>query len=152
MPFSVPLEGGEPAPLTEFHALRPAVSPNGKSVAFYFMDGARANSPWCLGIVSTNGGEMIAKFDISATVISRFVSWTADSRNLAYINDTGGVSNIWIQPLDGAPPRQITSFESGRILAFDWSRDGKQFVFSQSTEVKLGRPRNSAAGVESAES
>jgi eukaryotic-like serine/threonine-protein kinase len=132
--WKVPLEGGEPSPLTEFHALRPSVSPDGKAIAFYFMDRARANSPWCIGIVSTNGGEMIAQFDIPATVISRFVNWTADSKSLAYINDTGGVSNIWVQPLDGAPARQITNFQSGRILAFDWSRDGRQFVFSQATE------------------
>lgn len=132
--WKVPIEGGEPTPLTEFHALRPAISPDGTNIAFYFMDRARANSPWCIGVVSTNGGEMMAKFDIPATVISRFVNWTADSKSLACINDTGGVSNIWIQPLGGAPPRQITSFQSGRVLAFDWSRDGKQFVFSQATE------------------
>ena len=132
--WKVPIEGGEPSPLADFHALRPSVSPDGKSIAFYFMDKTRANSPWCIGIVSTNGGEMVAKFDIAAAVISRFVNWTADSKSLAYINDGGGISNIWIQPLDGAPPRQITNFQSGRILAFDWSRDGKQFVFSLATE------------------
>ena len=126
--------GGEPTRVTEFHAIRPSISPNGKSVAFFFMDGTRANSPWCIGIVSASGGEMIAKFDIPATVISRFVNWTPDGKNLAYINATGGVSNIWIQPLDGGSARQITNYESGRILAFDWSRDGRQFVFSQATE------------------
>lgn len=132
--WKVPIEGGEPAPITEFHALRPAISPDGKNIAFYFMDKARANSPWCVGIVSTNGGEMTAKFDLPATAISRFVNWTADSKNLAYINDIGGVSNIWLQPIAGEPPSQITNFQSGRILAFDWWRDGKQFVFSQATE------------------
>ena len=132
--WKVPIEGGEPVRLTEFHALRPAISPDGRNIAFFFMDRSRANSPWCVGVVSTNGGEMTAQFDIPATVISRFVNWTADSRNVAYINDIGGVSNIWLQPLAGEPPRQITNFQSGRILAFDWSRDGKQFVFSQATE------------------
>lgn len=132
--WKVPIEGGEPTRLTEFHALRPALSPDGTNIAFYFMDKSRPNSPWCIGIVSTSGGEMTAKFDIPAAVTSRFVNWTADSKSLAYIDDTGGVSNIWVQPLDGARPRQITSFTAGRILAFDWSRDGKQFVLSQATE------------------
>jgi Tol biopolymer transport system component/DNA-binding winged helix-turn-helix (wHTH) protein len=133
--WKVPIEGGDPAPLTDFHALRPAISPDGSNIAFFFMDNTRANSPWCVGIVSINGGEMMAKFDIPSTVISRFVNWTSDSKNLAYINDLGGVSNVWLQPINGnAPPSQITNFQTGRILAFDWSRDGKQLVFSQATE------------------
>lgn len=144
--WKVPIEGGEPATLTGFHTLRPAISPDGKNIAFYFMDKSRANSPWCVGIVSANGGEMTAKFDLPATVISRFVNWTADSKNLAYINDIGGVSNVWLQPLGGEPPRQITNFQSGRILAFDWSRDGKQFFFS-SDGIKLCRSRDGAPGV-----
>lgn len=57
-----------------------------------------------------------------------------DGKNLAYINDIGGMSNIRVQPLGGESPRQITNFQSGRILAFDWSGDSKRFVFSQATE------------------
>ena len=42
--------------------------------------------------------------------------WTPDSRSIAYV-DTNG-SNIWSQPLDGGPPRQITHFSDtpGRVL------------------------------------
>ena len=33
--------------------------------------------------------------------------------------------NVWIQPLDGSPGRQITHFNSEQITAFHWSPDGK---------------------------
>jgi Tol biopolymer transport system component len=46
------------------------------------------------------------------------------------------VSNIWSQPLDGGPPKQITKFTSGQIFSFDWSRDGKQqLVCSRGTQT-----------------
>jgi hypothetical protein len=34
--------------------------------------------------------------------------------------------NLWLQPLDGSPGRQITNFKSERITGFRWSFDGKQ--------------------------
>lgn len=40
----------------------------------------------------------------------------------------------WIQPIGGEPPRQVSSFQSRRILAFEWSSDGKRYVSSQATE------------------
>ena len=36
--------------------------------------------------------------------------------------------NIWIQPIDGSPGRQITHFNSERILSFHWSPDGRMWV------------------------
>jgi Tol biopolymer transport system component len=42
-----------------------------------------------------------------------------------------GVSNIWIQPLDGGAPKQITHFKSDQIFWFEWSPDGKQLGVSR---------------------
>jgi|SRR2546427_2010056 len=53
------------------------------------------------------------------------VRWTPDGRALTYINTRGIVSNIWLQPVDGGPPKQLTDFKTDRIFSFDWSRDGK---------------------------
>ena len=44
---------------------------------------------------------------------------------------TGGVSNIWSQPLDGDPPKPLTDFKSDSIFSFSWSRDGKQLVYAR---------------------
>ena len=53
---------------------------------------------------------------------------------MLYIDTRGGVSNIWMQPLDGGPPRQVTDFKSDRIFGFEWSRDGKQLALARGTE------------------
>ncbi|MGB9337260.1 MAG: hypothetical protein WCB14_19780, partial [Candidatus Acidiferrales bacterium] len=36
-----------------------------------------------------------------------------------------GVSNLWLQPLDGAPGHPITNFKSDLIMDLRWSPDGK---------------------------
>ena len=42
-----------------------------------------------------------------------------------------GVTNLWIQPLDGGSPKQLTHFTSESFFSFDWSRDGKQLVYGR---------------------
>jgi len=53
---------------------------------------------------------------------------------LLYINERDGVSNIWSQPIDGSPPRQLTAFDSNVIYSFDLSRDGKQLAIARGNE------------------
>ena len=68
---------------------------------------------------------------INTLVRTAFLRWTADGSGLTYINNQGGVSNIWMQPLAGGPPKQLTDFKSDMIFHFDWSRDGKQLALSR---------------------
>jgi Tol biopolymer transport system component len=58
--------------------------------------------------------------------ISKGVQFTVDGKSVAYPVKENGVDNVWIQPLDGAPGRQITQFKSEQILSFHWSPDGKK--------------------------
>jgi Tol biopolymer transport system component len=48
-----------------------------------------------------------------------------DGKSIAYKVRKLGVENIWLQPIDGSPGRQITSFSSDGIREFNWSPDGK---------------------------
>lgn len=57
--------------------------------------------------------------------------WTADSRALLYPSTRRGVSDIWMQALDGTPARQLTNLKLERRLLFDLSRDGKHLVLSR---------------------
>jgi Tol biopolymer transport system component len=42
-----------------------------------------------------------------------------------------GASQIWLQPVDGAPPRQVTKFASDSIYSWAWSSDGKRLALSR---------------------
>jgi Tol biopolymer transport system component len=52
-------------------------------------------------------------------------------RSIAYSITENGATNLWKQPLDGDPPRQLTDFKSELINDFHWSPDGKQLAFTR---------------------
>ena len=55
------------------------------------------------------------------------IVFTPDGQALAYtITADNNVDNVWLQPLDGKPGRQITQFHSDSILGFAWSPDQKK--------------------------
>lgn len=39
-----------------------------------------------------------------------------------------GVDNLWLQPLDGGPGRQLTNFGFLKIYSYQWSPDGKSLA------------------------
>ena len=61
--------------------------------------------------------------------------WSPDGQALAYIDCGEDAANIWLQRLDGSPPRRLTDFRSGHIETFDWSRDGTQLAWITRTQV-----------------
>jgi Tol biopolymer transport system component/DNA-binding winged helix-turn-helix (wHTH) protein len=119
--WKVSIDGGTAVQLTEEMSLRPAISPDGKSVAYYYMDA----NVWGLEVISLDDGQPLKRFAIPRTVGSRILRWTPDGQFLAYVDTGAGVSNIWAQSVHGGPPKQLTDFQSDRIAYFEWSRDGK---------------------------
>jgi eukaryotic-like serine/threonine-protein kinase len=142
--WRVPLPGGTPEQLTDYASSFPVVSPDGKWIAFndYAHSGSRSSK---IGVIPFAGGRPVKTFDypgLSNVGHPIIIRWTQDARELNYIRDQQGVSNIWAQPFDGGPPRQITDFTSGQIFNFAWSRDGRQLALargSQTSDVVLIR-------------
>ncbi len=60
---------------------------------------------------------------------------SAARRALNYIDTINGVSNIWLMPLDGGPPKQLTDFKTDQIFWFDFSPDGKQLTVSRGVQT-----------------
>ena len=49
---------------------------------------------------------------------------------------TGTPQNLWIEPLDGKPARQLTHFTDDRQTAdAAWSRDGKRLAIARTTQT-----------------
>lgn len=142
--WKVPSEGREPVRVTERGAaLMPEVSPDGRFiVAVYHEEPGRLPAP---AIFSVDGGEPVHRLDVRvASFQGGQYRWRADGRALLYVQDQGGISNIWSQPLAGGPPSQITEFKSDHIFSFDWSRDGKNLLCARgitTTDVILIKDR-----------
>jgi serine/threonine protein kinase len=128
--WRVPTEGGNPEQLTDYPSVCPVVSPDGKWISTYYR--LETKAPWRLGVVPFNGGPPVKSFEVPQGVLFQsLVRWTPDGSALAYIMNKDGVSNIWIQPLDGGPAKQITNFQSNQIFWFEWSPDGRQLGVSR---------------------
>jgi len=135
--WKVPIDGGDPTQINERLAVKPIVSPDGKWVAFQTSGDQPMSGPK-LGIVPFDGGQPLKLLDI------KFIQyrWSADGKAILYIDSKEGVSNIWSQPIDGGPPKQLTKFTADQIFSFDWSQDGKTMACSRGivrTDVVLIR-------------
>jgi hypothetical protein len=66
------------------------------------------------------------------------VRFTPDGKAVVYAIRENGTDNLWVQPLDGSPGRQITSFPENVIQAFQYSLDSKTLgVMSTSFESDI---------------
>ena len=123
------IDGGEAVQLGDksVRARSQGISPDGAQIAF--THNPELTNRWKIAVMPFAGGQPTRIFspELIVTVDTAFdmVRWTADGRALTYIDTRNGVSNIWAQPLDGSPSKQLTDFKADRIFNFDWSRDGK---------------------------
>jgi Tol biopolymer transport system component len=129
--WRVAIDGGEPVQLTEGDSERPAVSPDGQRIASFRRD-ATAGNEYSLVVTPSAGGPPELTFAIPPDIMPLpFVRWSPEGQALTYTAHRDGISNIWMQPLGGGPAKQLTDFKAEGRLRFDWSRDGRQLVWSR---------------------
>ena len=107
------------------------VSHDGTRIAF-MMEGSRGEIRK-LVIIPSEGGEPLMSFELPER--SSSVGWSPDNRSITYVRQVDGQDNIWSQPLDGGPPKQLTHYKSLEIQNFAWSRDGKKLVMSRGSSA-----------------
>ena len=129
--WKVPFDGGAPVAITDRPASWPTISPDGKLVACIINPEAGTTAK--LALVSIDGGAPLKLFDLPPTARANTV-FAPDGRGVMFLDVRGGLGNIWVQSLDGAPPRQVTNFTSDGIIAYDWSPDGKQLATARGVE------------------
>jgi Tol biopolymer transport system component len=122
--WRAPAAGGSPERLTDSFTQWPAVSPDGRLLAYVYMD----DKGWGIAVVALDRNQEPKKFPFPSTVESHVFRWTPDGGSLAYIVNEKGASNIWLQPLSGERPKQLTNFKPGKLLSFACS--------AASTEVR----------------
>jgi serine/threonine protein kinase len=113
-----------------------AVSPDGRSIAYIYWEESRRS--YAMETQSLETGA-VKTFTLPETAVQKYseaqfvLRWTADGKNLSFINDENGFANVWLLPLNGDKPRRITNFNDNFIFSFAWSNDGKQLAVSRGT-------------------
>ncbi|HEX8888318.1 MAG TPA: winged helix-turn-helix domain-containing protein [Pyrinomonadaceae bacterium] len=127
--FKITLAGGQPIRLTDKISGSPAISPDGKLIACTYREEAIA--PVKVALFSVDGGAPLKLLDVNPLPVRGLLRWTRDGQALTYINIRGGVSNIWLQPIDGGQPKPLTDFKQDRIFWFDLSPDGRTLAVAR---------------------
>ena len=128
---TVSIDGGESRQLTKGMATSPVFSPDGTRIACRYSEGP--HSPYRISIIPANGGPPVKVFP-EPSGFSLPIRWTPDGRAVLYGITRRGVTNLWVQPVEGGAPKQLTNFTSDRIHSFEVSRDGGELVFSRGTK------------------
>jgi len=119
-----------------------ALSPDGKTLVFTpdISDAASQTARTILAFLNLDGSQTAAKLVKPDPRIRGSAQFTPDGKAIAYTIRDKGVTNIWVQPLDGSPGRLLTSFITGGIDGFRWMPDGKTLAvqhFENSADVVL---------------
>jgi hypothetical protein len=125
----MPANGGTPQQVTDlsFNAVR--FVGNNLIGGSHFDDQA-SPARWRAAMLSLESGQFTKVFDFPPNADARDM---LDERTMIYTETKGDVGNLWTLSLENGTPRQITKFDSERILSFAWSRDAKQFAITRGT-------------------
>ena len=129
--WKVSIDGGKPVRLTDELSMRPAISPDGQIVAYWYKE-QKPNALWRIAITSLAGGEPIKFFAVPQGLANANTNlhWTEDGQAILYLDYRDATTSLWRQPLDGGQPQKLIAFPNEQVYSFDLSPDGR-FVFSR---------------------
>ena len=136
--WKVGMDGGAPVQLTNHTSESPMISPDGKSIAYYYTD-EQANSQPKISIIPFEGGAPLKTVDLPRSVQPISFAWMPDGKSIAYLDNSSGILNVWSKPIDGSAPKQLTNFKSEFVNSFSISHDGRIAVyrFSATRDIVL---------------
>ena len=131
--WKVSIDGGEPIEITHRVSSTPAISPDGKFIAYLYTESPDPLvPPNKIAIIPFEGGEPIKTFTCQPPgTVQMYLQWAADGKSILYNTNTNSVTNIWSQPIDGSPAKQVTDFKDSFMTGFAYSHDGKQLACSR---------------------
>ncbi len=133
--WKMDIKSKESIQITETHTSHPQVSKNGKQTAYYFMDNETDKS-WRIGIVDNESGEIISKLSFPVIVNHRRMTWHPTDEFLTQVFYEGEDAKLLLLPIKGDEHKIISNFGKGEIISLDWSKDGKNLLFSQVIEIR----------------
>ena len=126
--FRIPGNGGKPEVFGDVECESPNYSPVGDLLSCI-----RGEE---VVVLSAVDGRQIKTFRLMPYArVNSGVRWTPDGRGIVYIRSDKGFANLWVQPLDGGAPKQLTDFTIGDIYYFAFSSDGTRLFVARGQDV-----------------
>ena len=136
--WKVSIDGGTPVRITDHTSGTSAVSPDGRWIAFSYPESLDPFAPPNrIAVIPFDGGPIEKVFEVPAiaTVLS-VAQWSHDGKSILYSVTSSNVTNIWSQPIDGGPAKQVTDFKDLLMTGFAWSQDGKQLACTRGSLLR----------------
>ena len=109
--------------------VQPKWSPNGKLIAFYRLEyGLKDHGHYDVCLIPASGGKMRFLAHTDSEKYDR-LSWSPDSKELAYVKMKGKKTDIWIVSLNSGAARPFTT-DGKENTNPSWSPDGKWIFYS----------------------
>jgi Tol biopolymer transport system component/DNA-binding winged helix-turn-helix (wHTH) protein len=129
--WTISVEGGEPAALTDFWAKWASISPDGRLISYFHM----VDDRWRIGFLSPDGQRAGPDVKVPENLKADKIYWSPDRRALFYVGSSGLAGNLWSLPRGGGEPVRLTSFSSHSLDDFEFSRDGKKLAAARSLSI-----------------
>jgi Tol biopolymer transport system component len=135
--YKMAVDGGNPTTVVKGNVCCPAISPDGKSLAYIKVEGQGAQVKATFVVSSFEGGQVLKEIvmppDLQTLNGSPELQWAPDGRGLTWLVTIKNAQHIMMQPLAGGPPVQLTHFdaEPSLISHYAWSKDGKKLAITR---------------------
>jgi len=135
--YKMAVDGGSLKEVAKGNVFGPAISPDGKSLAYMKVEGQGAKLKVSFVVSSLEGGpalkEIVMPADLQNMNGSQILLWTPDGKGLTWLSTIKNAQHVMMQPLAGGPPVQLTHFETepALITQYAWSKDGKKLAITR---------------------
>ena len=115
----------------------PAISPDGKQIAFAFSRTQGDALQYGIAILSVDNLQILKTLIVGirlGTIYERpTVQWSPDGQWVYYINYNSGVSNLYKVNVADGSTLAVTNFKSGRVYNFAYTADGTKLALARGT-------------------
>ena len=128
--FAVPIEGGAVTEVKDYPNAGYIFFSHDQKLLGYVYGTAEDQYRPHMAVVDAATKKVIRTFDYPFNAGG--IAFAPDGHSIQMQLVRNGAANVWAQPLDGGPLRQVTNFPSGETNgAFVWSSDGKELFMSR---------------------
>jgi Tol biopolymer transport system component len=125
----VPAAGGEPREIARKESWSPTWSPDSKEIAFV------QNDRQSISIIELSKGR-IRRIENIPKGIWKLI-WSPDGRKLAFLANADGRNHVWVLPVTGGEPVNLSRDDPGLETELYWSPDGRMLSFNSFKSVKV---------------